>query len=484
MKQIIQRSIPFVLVCITILSFGAGMAWAAEDIPILEEADLSTDNPSEAEEDIRMEEENAEEIEIENDSFASQPTEIENDSQIVELTGGDDELSNSINDADDTASLATSNTSAHGCGYEQIDFRGMCESNYNQIKDIFTISSYSSWSDAYGTTVGYWVGKVRGGGDWDYKSTNEYRPSSKIFCSYYDGTYHHITSEYMGNYNYGYTGSYLFSLQILGTGSFVVAKFDISDVHTDWPAIVAGFNAAQLKHNGIQAVAQWLFCNGYHYYFNSSGDISTGWEKIDGKWYYFQPIGDNTGAMQTGWKEINGKWYYFNSSGVMQTEWKEISGKWYYFNPSGVMLTGWQQIGSTYYYFESSGDWSGWIIYEGYHYYRDPSTGEVYTKGWLKYNGYWYLLNTSTGKICTGWQSYNGGYYYLEPSNGIMVTGWLPYGNYWYYLSESGRMYSCQWLNYKGYWYYFKLDGKMAVSTTLTINGTQYTFDSGGRMVT
>ncbi|PGE97970.1 hypothetical protein COF51_04350 [Bacillus pseudomycoides] len=39
--------------------------------------------------------------------------------------------------------------------------------------------------------------------------------------------------------------------------------------------------------------------------------------------------------MQTGWQQINGAWYYFNSSGAMQTGWQQINGKWYYCNSDG-----------------------------------------------------------------------------------------------------------------------------------------------------
>jgi glucan-binding YG repeat protein len=43
--------------------------------------------------------------------------------------------------------------------------------------------------------------------------------------------------------------------------------------------------------------------------------------------------------MLTGWQAINGKWYYFNNSGVMLTGWKLIDGKWYYFYGTGEMAT-------------------------------------------------------------------------------------------------------------------------------------------------
>ncbi len=52
------------------------------------------------------------------------------------------------------------------------------------------------------------------------------------------------------------------------------------------------------------------------YYFNNKGYIVTGWQKLDGTWYYLNP---SNGIMMTGWQAINGKWYYMNGSGEMQT---------------------------------------------------------------------------------------------------------------------------------------------------------------------
>ena len=43
--------------------------------------------------------------------------------------------------------------------------------------------------------------------------------------------------------------------------------------------------------------------------------MKTGWQKIDGAWYYFA----NSGAMKTGWLDYAGKKYYLQSSGAMAT---------------------------------------------------------------------------------------------------------------------------------------------------------------------
>ena len=69
-----------------------------------------------------------------------------------------------------------------------------------------------------------------------------------MFCCYFDSNFDHVTSEYIGNFNYGYTGSYLFDLNTLHLGSSAVSGFDPADV-SDWPAIDAGFeNAPNTYH--------------------------------------------------------------------------------------------------------------------------------------------------------------------------------------------------------------------------------------------
>ncbi len=43
--------------------------------------------------------------------------------------------------------------------------------------------------------------------------------------------------------------------------------------------------------------------------------------------------------MATGWEKISGKWYYFESSGVMLANTsKKIGGKTYYFKSDGTCM--------------------------------------------------------------------------------------------------------------------------------------------------
>lgn len=63
---------------------------------------------------------------------------------------------------------------------------------------------------------------------------------------------------------------------------------------------------------------------------------------------------NDSGAMLTGWQYINGNWYYMNSGGAMLTGWQHIGGKWYYFYSGGNMAANtWIDN----YYVNSSGVW-------------------------------------------------------------------------------------------------------------------------------
>ena len=139
--------------------------------------------------------------------------------------------------------------------------------------------------------------------------------------------------------------------------------------------------------------------------------LPSGWQKSDGKWYYY----DSEGELVTGWQKISGKWYWFNVSGVMQTGWRKLSGKWYYLNASGAMQTGWKKLGGVWYYFKPSG---------------------VMQTGWKKLGGKWYFFETS-GAMRTGWKKLGGKWYFFDTS-GAMVTGTRKIGGKTYQFDSSG----------------------------------------------
>jgi hypothetical protein len=83
----------------------------------------------------------------------------------------------------------------------------------------------------------------------------------------------------------------------------------------------------------------WKKVNGKWYYFNDMGNMVTGWLLIDGKWYWLS----SDGTMQTGWvfDQMDDCWYYIDSSGAMAEGWNCIDGKWYYLTPNAEGSSGW-----------------------------------------------------------------------------------------------------------------------------------------------
>lgn len=87
-------------------------------------------------------------------------------------------------------------------------------------------------------------------------------------------------------------------------------------------------------------------------YLDTSGSGITGWQDIDGAWYYFETKGVAAGP---GWKKIKSEWYFFGDDHKMKTGWVQLDSYWYYLNEStssgiyGAMLTGSQNINGTVY---------------------------------------------------------------------------------------------------------------------------------------
>ena len=78
--------------------------------------------------------------------------------------------------------------------------------------------------------------------------------------------------------------------------------------------------------------------------FDDRGYMVTGWQHIDGTWYYFDKT---NGDMKTGWVYDNGYWYYLGADGKMQTGWVTYKGKRCYLEPVSGKNQGHCYVGTT-----------------------------------------------------------------------------------------------------------------------------------------
>lgn len=91
------------------------------------------------------------------------------------------------------------------------------------------------------------------------------------------------------------------------------------------------------------------------YYFDSDGNMVTGWQEIGGARYYF----NQDGVMCIGWQEIDGKKYCFENDGKIHTGWLKDGENTYYFDDQGNMAVGDVKIGITRYFFDEEGVLTG-----------------------------------------------------------------------------------------------------------------------------
>ena len=248
--------------------------------------------------------------------------------------------------------------------------------------------------------------------------------------------------------------------------------FPLYDTGTERPsqAKIYSFDSSGAMRYGWVKAKVWDNTTEHWYYHGSNGAAVTGWQYINGKWYYFLPtyvINENYengipvmrgGYMQTGWLKDGGKWYYLDSSGAMCTGWIKVSGKWYFADSTGALCYGWKSVGDKWYCFDSNGVMrTGWYCDGGKWYYLG-SDGAMCI-GWVNVSGKWYCMNSS-GVMLTGWQKI-GTKWYCFDSNGAMRTGWYCDGGTWYYFSTDEAM-CTGWLQIGGTWYFFKSSGAMA----------------------
>ena len=181
------------------------------------------------------------------------------------------------------------------------------------------------------------------------------------------------------------------------------------------------------------------------------------------------------GGVPTGWQFIDGYWYYIESSGAYKTGWYQSEDRWYYFDTDGKMVTGIKYVpeDSAYYYFSE----------------KESTIGIMQSGGWRRSKDNWYYLN-SNGKAKTNEWYNDGGYYYYFKEDGKAAKGvtYVPDDDEYYYLSmvdaSYGMMEKSKWVEYNGDWYYVNDNGKLKRNDWKISGSNSYYFDNDGKMAT
>ena len=166
------------------------------------------------------------------------------------------------------------------------------------------------------------------------------------------------------------------------TGSFKVGKASYlamgngvlvkNQVYSD------GIHKYLFKGDAQQAKKGLRTVDGATYYINKKGYVTTGVQKVNGKYYLFD---SGSGKMLYGYQKYKGKYYYLNSqTGVMsRNKIVTVGKKRYYFASNGVRKT-------------------GFIKYKKSKYYFNPKNGAM-VKGWKKIGKKYYYFHKKTGKM-------------------------------------------------------------------------------------
>lgn len=213
-------------------------------------------------------------------------------------------------------------------------------------------------------------------------------------------------------------------------------------------------------------------------FIGEDGEAATGWQQINGNWYYFDSAEENYAACDE-WKYINSNWYRFGADSIMKTGWVKVNGKSYYLNTdttgnTGAMVTGWISTGPNgpWYYLDDTGQHSVpygvlWVNTTTPDGYTVDSTGAYYGSDLNDTNSglsgvnqtdYGITYKHDDGTYASGWTQLDNNWYYFDSNNynRAITSNWYFDGVNWFRFNEQGQM-LIGWQYIDGYWYYMNL---------------------------
>ena len=266
--------------------------------------------------------------------------------------------------------------------------------------------------------------------------------------------------------------------------------FDDGYMYADTVVRDDGVYYALGKSGAMISTQGWHIVDSAYVYAAAGGALAEGWKKFGSSWYYFDPymyantltkIGgvmyaiNNSGVCTEvkadGVYDIGTEGKIYIQGGKQSTGWKKMGGSWYYFDPY-MYRNGVYTIDKVKYVFDQNGKmFTGGWLYLGdlggcYYVYAD-SQGRAYT-GVKTIGGTKYIFD-SEGRLYTDTvvSSMLDGSCYVVNSNGVATStgstnGWKLIGGKYYYQSY----------------------GSLLSDTAKVIDGNLYAFDESGVMVT
>ena len=290
------------------------------------------------------------------------------------------------------------------------------------VKDTFIGDKYFNHDGKY--VANQWISNPKG---WKYKlGDGTYIKSN--FKKINDATYYFNSNGYMltgwqrikdNYYFFNTSGAMVTNAWI---GNYYLGSDGIMLTNTFTP------DGYYVDANGVWSTSKWIQSGNRWWYRHYDGTCTTNdFEVIENQTYYF----DTSGYMVTGWQKINDKFYYFNASGAM------VKNTWvgnYYLGSDGIMLT--NTFTPDGYYVDANGVWSTskWIQSGSQWWYRHYDG--TYTTNDFEVIGNQTYYFDSNGYILTGWQKIKGNYYFFNTSGAMVTNAWI--GNY--YLGSDGIM--------------------------------------------
>lgn len=217
----------------------------------------------------------------------------------------------------------------------------------------------------------------------------------------------------------------------------------------------------------------WQLIGGKWYYYYCGRPVTGGYY-IDGNYYFFdyftaQMVSDGFAvySYRDIYTELLSNYYYgANGAAVAYTGWQMIDGQWYFFRDNHMIKLGVLEDSNGYYY-------ATWDDEEGYKLVTLGGTG------WHQVGEDWFYLHNGT--LAEGYREIGGvGYYF---NNGVMLTDTIRYVNgYERYFGSDGAMLTAEgWhqVNNGADWTYINEHGEVYYHGVYKIDGVYYAFNQG-----